>query len=105
MDSLAALDGLKRRARSTGMPLDDATLCRYLECAGWRLAFDDRSVCAAIEARGRPLEWRASERELPASPESCESRESPPPPARAPLRHYSLTEPSSLRAPPPDLMV
>lgn len=39
----------RRSAAKHGMPLDDGTLCRYLEAAGWTLSFPDRSVASAIE--------------------------------------------------------
>ena len=39
--------GLARRARGAGMPLDDATLCRYLECAGWKV----RAYARRLRAR------------------------------------------------------
>ena len=49
--------GLARRARGAGMPLDDATLCRYLECAGWKV----RACAPAARARdARDLRSRPS---------------------------------------------
>ncbi|KAJ8613983.1 hypothetical protein CTAYLR_005640 [Chrysophaeum taylorii] len=48
---------LKAVAAKRGMPLDDATLRRYLEAAGWSLQFRDRSVARAVE---HTVEWRAS---------------------------------------------
>lgn len=38
----------RKRAAKHGMPLDDRTLCRYLEAAGWSMNFGDRSVATAI---------------------------------------------------------
>lgn len=46
---------LRRCAARCGMPLDDATLSRYLKAASWSLDFPDRSVKAAIEDT---VKWR-----------------------------------------------
>ncbi|KAJ1449435.1 hypothetical protein M885DRAFT_622558 [Pelagophyceae sp. CCMP2097] len=51
-----------RAAARAGMPLTDATLARYLACAGWAPRFRDRSVAAAVADtvawRGRAPEVR-----------------------------------------------
>lgn len=44
----AATCNARRSAAKHGMPLNDSTLCRYLQAAGWSLDFPDRSVAAAI---------------------------------------------------------